>query len=42
MLHGELVNAINRARAEGDLSVVEMLGVLRLVEEDVITWAKPD
>lgn len=42
MMHRELLATINRFRLEADLSVCEILGVLRLIEEDVIESAKPE
>ncbi|MFZ9725639.1 MAG: hypothetical protein ACO3EH_00400 [Ilumatobacteraceae bacterium] len=35
-LHMEVLVAINRFRDESDITICEVLGVLRLVEEDVI------
>lgn len=42
MMHIELLNTINRFRMEADLSVCEILGVLRLIEHDVLDSANPE
>ena len=35
-LHVEILSSINRFRDESDITICEVLGVLKLVEEDVI------
>jgi hypothetical protein len=35
-LHHELLSMVNRYGHEADLSLCEVLGVLRLVEEDIL------
>lgn len=35
-LHHEMLALVNRYQHEADMSIVEVLGVLRIVEEDVV------